>query len=130
VDVSKFLALKSNAKIKAKCPCGHSYQVVLERRKHYRKATKLAGAYSANNDKQEWPITITNLSRSGLGFTATYVKNLKTGDQVDVVFRLDDKNKSLIRKNVTIRKINGKQINAEFSFPDKHDKILGFYLFN
>ncbi len=130
VDVSKFLSVQGNAKIKAKCPCGHSYQVILERRKHYRKTTKLAGAFFANNDKREWPITINNLSRSGLEFTTSYAKNLNTGDRVDIEFRLDDKNKSLIKKNIIIRKINGKQIGAEFSFVDEYDKALGFYLFN
>lgn len=130
MDVSRFLALKTNARIKAKCPCGHAYSVILERRKHYRKATRLAGAYSANNDQRELPVTVTNLSRSGLEFTTSCVKNLKAGDRGDIEFRLDDKNKSLIKKKVVIRKIEEKKIGVEFSFLDEYDKALGFYLFN
>lgn len=131
MDVSKFLEVKSNARIKAKCPCGNTYSVILERRKHYRKATRLAGVYSsAGHDKHEWPITITNLSRSGLEFTTSNIKNLQVGDRLNLEFRLDDKHRSLIKKCVKIRKIEGKQIGAEFCYLDEYDKVLGFYLFN
>ncbi len=130
LDVSKFLAVKSNARIRAKCPCGHTYSVILERRKYYRKATNFAGVYTTRHDKREWPISITNLSRSGLEFTTSNVKNLKAGDQVDIEFRLDDSKKSLIKKRVTIRKIQGQQVGAEFFSIDQYDKAIGFYLFN
>ncbi len=130
VDVTKFLESKASARVKAKCPCGHSYSVELERRKFYRKETKLPGVFKSDKNGKESPMTVTNISRSGLQFTTSESRYLEIEDRVAVEFRLDDKNKSLIKKKAIVRKIEGKFIGAEFCFIDDYDKVLGFYLFN
>ncbi len=130
VEVSKFLGAKANAKLKAKCPCGHSYPVLLERRKYYRKETKLPGVFRLDKNGKESPMTVTNVSRSGLQFRTSESKNLEMEDLVALEFRLDDKNKSMVKKKAIVKKIEGNMIGAEFCFLDDYDKVLGFYLFN
>jgi hypothetical protein len=116
--------------IKVKCTCGHVYPVVLERRKFYRKKTNLPGIFILEQNKKEYSMIVTNLSRYGLEFNSSESEKLKVGDRVGVEFRLDDKTRSLIKKKIIIRKIEEKTIGAEFCFPDEYDKALGFYLFN
>jgi hypothetical protein len=78
---------------------------------------------------KEFSMKVTNISRFGLEFNCSESEILKVGDRIEVEFRLDDKSRSLIRKKSIIRKIEGKTVGAEFSFPDEYDKTLGFYLF-
>jgi hypothetical protein len=104
--------------------------VVLERRKYYRKATKLPGIFIPEKKLKEFPMTVTNLSRSGLEFKSYENKNLKVGDRLKAEFRLDDKSRSLMCKEVIVKKIEGTIVGAEFCVMDEYDKVLGFYLFN
>ena len=129
VDVSKFLGVKANAKLKAKCPCGHSYSVMLERRKFYRKETKLPGIFTTSKSAQEIPMTVANLSRSGLRFLTSETRGIEVGDQITVEFHLDDKNNSKIKKKAIVKSIADGAVGSEFSFVDEQDKVLGFYLF-
>lgn len=129
VDISKVVTEKKKTSLKVKCSCGHIYTAVLERRKFYRKKTNLPGIFILTENMKEFPITITNLSRFGLEFSSSESEKLKIGDQVEVTFRLDDKSRSLIRKSIIIRKIEGRTIGAEFCVPNEYDKALGFYLF-
>ena len=130
VDVTKFLDIKANAKLKAKCPCGHSYSVILERRKFYRKEVNLAGVFKPDKSGREYPMKVINISRSGLRFSSSESRNLETGDRILVEFRLDDKAKSVIKKKAIVIVTKGSSVGVEFCFLDDYDKILGFYLFN
>ena len=129
VDISKLDIEKKKLNIRVKCTCGHIYPVVLERRKFYRKKTSLPGIFISEQNMKEFSMTVTNISRFGLEFNGSESEKLKVGDRIGVEFRLDDKSRSLIRKKIIIRKIEGKTVGAEFSFPDEYDKTLGFYLF-
>jgi hypothetical protein len=128
VNVSNLVNEKKEVKVK--CVCGHIYPVILERRKFYRKKTSLPGIFMLEENKKEYSMTVTNISRFGLEFKSSESEKLKTGDLVGVEFRLDDKSRSLIRKKIIIRKIEEKTVGAEFWVPDEFDKALGFYLFN
>jgi len=129
VDVSKIIFKTSKLNLKVKCPCGHIFPVILERRKFYRKETNLRGFFVLENDSRELPMTVTNISRSGLQFKSAANVNFKLDDRVVMEFRLDDKAKSLIKKKGIIKRIEGMTIGVEFSFIDEYDKVLGFYLF-
>jgi hypothetical protein len=129
VEVGKFLRVKASAKLKAKCPCGNSYTVVLERRKFYRKDTKLHGVFVPETTGKEIPMTVSNLSRSGLRFLTSQSSGLEIGARVTVEFRLDDKRRSLIKKKAIIKKVEDRAVGSEFCFVDEQDKVLGFYLF-
>ena len=129
-DVSKLLDQKKNAQIKVKCSCGHIFDVTLERRKFYRKKTILNGFFIKwNQEKKTYPMSVLNLSRSGLEFKTSISHTLNAGDYLMVEFRLDDKNKSLIKKKIVIKRIEKNNVGAEFCSQDEYDKVLGFYLF-
>jgi hypothetical protein len=129
IDVSKILFSTNTISLKIKCPCGNIFPVKIERRKFYRKETNLRGVFLLENNSKEFPMTVNNISRSGIQIKSSKTENLKLDDQVLVQFRLDDKSRSLIKKKGTIRRIEGMNIGIEFSYIDEYDKILGFYLF-
>jgi hypothetical protein len=127
VDISNLVNEKKD--IKVKCSCGHVYSVVLERRKFYRKKTRLSGIFMLAQNRKEYSMTVTNISRLGLEFKSSESEKLKVGDRVGVEFRLDDKSRSSIKKKGIIRRIEEMTIGIQFLDVDEYDKILGFYLF-
>jgi hypothetical protein len=132
VDISQYKNFNKAIRIKLKCSCGHSHTVFLERRKHYRKETNFPGEYiqiGSGEKKGSGMMTVKNLSRSGMKIQLNVTPNLKVGDRLMVLFHLDDKNKSLIRKETIVRNINDSFIGVQFCRVDEYDKILGFYLF-
>jgi hypothetical protein len=66
VDFSKVLFKTNKISLKVKCPCGHIFPVIIERRKFYRKETNLSGVFMLENNSKELPMTVTNISRSGM----------------------------------------------------------------
>lgn len=142
VDVSKYKNLAQAAKVKVKCSCGHAYSVELDKRKHYRRETSLTGVYihivsSLGTDFSEEVgkgiMTVQDLSRSGLRFKLNVAPTFAVGDKLLLEFRLDDKKRSLIKKEVSIRSIKGLIIGTEFTHldpSDSSDRAIGFYLLN
>jgi hypothetical protein len=101
----------------------------MERRKFYRKETNFRGVFLFENNSQEFPMIVNNISRSGIQFKSSKTEDLKLDDRIVVQFRLDDKSRSLIKKKGIIRRIEGMTIGIQFLDVDDYDKILGFYLF-
>ena len=136
VNVSKYKNINKEIRMKAKCPCGHSYSVVLERRKHYRKSVNSSGTYThflSDNTQDKGMMNVKDLSRSGLKITLNVKRDYKVGDMLLVEFRLDDSKRSLINKEVIIRWINDLTIGGEFSSvnpSDPSDAAIGFYMFS
>ena len=131
VDVSQYSKLDRYIRFTARCSCGHSYKVVLERRKHYRKKVKLAGKCAFINGSHQFPIVVRDLSRQGLGFEVWDRAPFKVGDRLTVEFKLDNDKQTAIRKDVIVQLISGETIGAEFYSADPqnvYDKELGFYL--
>ncbi len=129
VDVASMVMDKKKLNIRVKCSCGNIFPVVLERRKFYRKKTKLSGIFMLEQDHEDNIMIVTNLSRFGLEFKSSDTDKLRVGDRIGVEFRLDDKSRSLIKKKAIIRRIDGSYVGVEFCFQDEFDKVLGFYLF-
>lgn len=77
-------------------------------------------------------MTVMDVSRAGLRIKVDVMPNFKIGTTFTVEFRLDDKSKTLIRKDVIVRNMSDYSICAEFcsiGLSDPYDKALGFYLF-
>jgi len=135
VDVSKYKDLRQVVRIKVKCPCGHSYKVVLERRKHFRKDINFPGTYThvlPDYNEDKGGMTVKDLSRSGIKIKLSVEKDFKIGDILSVEFRLNDKQRSLIKKDAVIRKISNPYFGLEFNAldsSDPSDKAIGFYMF-
>ncbi|MEJ5300532.1 MAG: PilZ domain-containing protein [Thermodesulforhabdaceae bacterium] len=110
------------------CPCGNSFRIVMDARKHYRKAVNLRGTFRISEDGREYPMIVENISFSGIGIRSPFVDKLKEGDQVEVKFNLDDTHKSLIERIAVVRHVNKHFAGLEFVQDRSYDKVLGFYL--
>jgi hypothetical protein len=123
VDLADHPELEKTDKAKVKCPCGHKYSVSIERRKQYRVATNFAGEFRQivdNGETDRGLMTVIDMSRTGLKI------------RLNVEFRLDDAQRTLIQKEVVIKKIFGLELGVEFTsiHPSNHsDRALGFYMF-
>jgi hypothetical protein len=158
VDMSKYVAMDRSIKFKAKCSCGHSDTVFLNRRDKFRKRTDFFGVYtnmSAGKEGQKGEMTVLDVSRAGLklelshlqlkvkehdisivtGEKASFdhkikkpVDEINVGDKLLVEFRLDDTKKTLIKKEVIIRWMKMPYIGVQFSSQSLYDGSLGFYM--
>ena len=133
VDVSKYAALDKVVKVNIKCPCGHSYKAILEKRRHYRKETNLPGTYVHFIDGQprnRGLMTVRDLSTAGMKLRLNVKQSFAIGDQLRVEFHLGDAHRTLIRKTVIIRNQRDQFIGVELAPFETVDKALGFYLFS
>jgi hypothetical protein len=133
VDVSKYLSCDQKVRVNVKCPCGHSYRAILEKRKQYRKETNLPGTYAQIVDgrrvRKGW-MTVKDISATGFKLELNSEAALSVGDHLEVEFRLDDTHRTLIIKRVVIRNIRGRSVGTEFAVTETAGKALGFYLLN
>jgi Zn ribbon nucleic-acid-binding protein len=132
IDVSQYKDIDKAVRVKCRCACGHSYTVLLERRKFYRKEADLPGIYNLPAKKRKGNMLVKNLSRNGLKLELTRPESFKIGDKLVVEFRLNDSKKTLITQEVVVRSIEGKYIGTEFCSmnpTDPANKALAFYLF-
>ncbi len=134
-DLTKFIQNKNATRLKARCSCGHSYEVFLEKRKKFRKQANLPGTYkfsSYNSESQEHigTMTVKDISYSGLRIKLQLMPRFKVGDTLFIEFRLDDANRSQIKKKVVVKNMKGLTAGLAYSSPQTHDSVLGFYLFN
>lgn len=133
VNVSKYSNLDKLIKVNVKCPCGHAYTSVLEKRKQYRKETHLPGTYIHFVDGRRVHrglMTVEDVSANGLKLRLNAELNCTIGDELEVEFSLDDRHRTTIKKMVVVRNINGPFIGVQFGPTEALDKALGFYLFS
>ena len=132
IDASRYIKIKKKIKENCKCPCGHSFQAFLERRNYQRKEITLPGIYSRTINSEEvekGQIVVTDLSRSGMRFRPHIKPAFKIGDQLHIVFNLNDKDTSLIQKKALIMNISDEMnVGLEFCQKETYGKI-GAYLF-
>lgn len=117
VDVSKQANISGLIKVNCKCPCGHTYTVELDKRRHDREVISLPGVFSrymGGKLKSSEPMLVLDLSISGLKFMNKTEFNIKKGDELMVKFRLKDEKKSLIKEKVIVRHIEKNEVGAEF----------------
>ncbi len=129
-NVSRYKSIKKAVRVKLNCPCGHSYTVLLERRKHIRKNLQLPGALVTLKDGKRGAMVITDLSRSGVHIKLNIKTDINVGDKLMLEFTLDDTQRSQITKEVIVRSIRDLDIGAEFISKDHYDKLGSYLLFN
>ena len=134
-NVSKYVALDEQVRLKVKCSCGHQFKAVLEKRKKFRKSTTLDGRYkysvkTPDNRSTEVTgrMTVTDLSFTGLRVKLPIAPRFAVGDKLTVEFKLDDQNQTLVSKEVIVQNITGLYAGFEFIFNQSYDPSLGFYL--
>ncbi len=134
VDMSEHIASDGVVRFKARCKCGYSYRVVLNKRDKFRKKTNLSGSYtnlSHGKEGQKVQMTVLDVSRSGLKSKINQMRlqiNDNVGDIISVEFQLDDAKRSMVSKEVVIRWIDRPYIGVEFTSIPKLEADLGFYM--
>lgn len=134
-NISKYKTMATSVTLRVKCPCGNSYSVTLERRKFYRKATNFPGKFMFSpleGDDQKGTMTVLDISKGGLKFKMSSAPLFQKGDILEVEFNLDNKNRTLIKKQVFVRNVKDSIVNVEycsFDTSDAGDKAIGFYLY-
>jgi hypothetical protein len=133
VSVSEYANIDKLIKVNVKCPCGHAYTSLLEKRKQYRKATSLPGSYIHFIDGRpvnRGVMTVEDISATGMKLKLNTPQGFGVGDYLQVDFSLDDTHRTLIKKRVIVRNVNGPFIGVEFGPAEAMEKALGFYLFS
>ncbi len=121
MDVRRYRSIDTAIKVNCRCPCGHSYTVLLERRKHRRRKLTLAGTFLGSGNEKGF-ITITDLSRSGLKFKLNKKKSLMIGDKIIVSFNQEEgQQASIVEREVIVRNSKGLEVGAEFCATDREE---------
>ncbi len=148
-DVSAYKKTKTAVRLTCRCKCGNNYSVLLERRRHFRKKTNLSGSYT-NENGDKVPIIINNLSISGISFQLDDKHNkrmlegngfkveipvdterniaINIGDKLMVEFYLDDREKSWVQRDVTVKYIKGDQVGGEFGSEGYYERLGGYLI--
>lgn len=115
--------------LKVKCKCGYVFKAQLEFRRHIRKRTDLSGNYSFTPKEMDGTgIKIVNLSLSGASFETRTLHDMQIGQKGYLVFTLDNRKQTIIKKQVVIRTVQNRRIGCEFISDRAFEKDLGFYL--
>lgn len=129
-DVARFLEVQSSVRLKCRCSCGFSHVAELERRKYIRKKSNFPGRFRRAENGRQGVMTVCDVSRSGLKLRVNGSEQFRIGDELSVEFRLDDSLRSLIKKDVIIRKIDASFLGVEFSSMEHYDQLGAYLMFN
>jgi len=116
--------------LRVKCGCGARFPILLEMRTYYRKQTQLAGRYTKLTSQFAGQITIVNLSFTGMRFVTATPPPFQLGDLLELHFRLNDPQQSLLCKRAEVKHVHGTTVGVAFCHLNAYEKAMGFYLFN
>jgi len=135
VDVSNHENLEKAERVKVKCACGNTYFALIEKRKQFRTKANFPGTFIhivSDIPRDKGTMIVTDVSRTGLRIKLNSKREFIVGDKIIVEFHLDDKNRSLIKKECIIKKDFGLEFGIEFISvhpSDSSDRAIGFYMF-
>lgn len=131
VDVARYAAIQQKVTVKCRCACGHHFEVILEKRRQYRKTTDLPGTYfyrMANGEMDKGNMRVVDVSSSGLKLKLAVARDFTIGDTLRVEFHLDDKRRTFMEKKVIVRNVQSNLVGTAFAPLEGDDPHLGFYL--
>ena len=131
VDISEYLDVPKEVKLKVKCKCGNSWSVVLEKRRFYRHNIRLPGTFVYKGSGRgilSGSMQVVDLSKRGMKIKLYEKLDFRVNDYLEVEFRLDNKPKTLVKR--TLKIINVDDYHVGLAYPEhKHeDPDVGFYL--
>ncbi|MEW6670844.1 MAG: PilZ domain-containing protein [Thermodesulfobacteriota bacterium] len=126
-DLSGFKDSSKRIQLKCKCPCGHAFPVVQERRKDFRKAVTVTGAYFHNQREVRGLITIKNISKSGIGLVLSTKQSINKGDKLQLKFNLDNPKKSFVDKEGIVKKIEDNYVGIQFVDETWGDELKDYF---
>ncbi len=135
VDASRYMDRDRTVRIQAKCSCGHSYPVTLERRQQHRKPVLLRGTFTFDpphgmSAPCRGSMTVVNISRNGVRLRFNTMPDFRIGDLINVEFMLDDTRQTLINRDVLVQNIAPPFAGVKFYRRHHLDNVIGFYLFS
>ncbi|RJP77869.1 MAG: hypothetical protein C4522_14330 [Desulfobacteraceae bacterium] len=127
IDATPYAKTRSKVEVNCKCPCGHFFKAIMERRNYLRKDIMLPGIYcrfSNGEEIEKGQMVVMNLSRAGLKFKPRVQTAFQVGDRLHIVINLNDPEKTLIDKMATIMNINDESnVGMEFCEKESYGKI-------
>jgi len=124
VDAMNFRSTKNMVK----CKCNENFQFTLEYRKHYRKDVRLPGEYIVKGSGEKGDVIIRDLSLTGIRFESLNPHEISTNDILEVKFKLDNSERSEIRKLAKVVWVRDRIVATHYSEAKLFEKDLGFYL--
>jgi hypothetical protein len=122
--------------LKIKCSCGHSFVISIEARRFYRKQTHLPGTYAKTNSErgvglEQGPLTVEDMSRTGLRLRLTRSHTLRVYDSIEVRFTLNNAQHSAVCRQARVVWVDGSCVGAAWVDSDvfnETNRIIGTYL--
>ena len=129
VNVKKFIENNNAVGVKCSCDCVYYINELLpETRKFQRKQVNLPGTFLETATNKNHFMNVMDLSFSGIKFCTEKDHELEIGEIVGVRFVLSDSDGTEIRRTAAVRRINGRNIGAEFCDVQVFDMELSYYL--
>jgi len=115
--------------IRINCPCGHSYEFIIENRKTFRKKTSLPSIFWKTDSPDAYHNgTICDLTLDGCLLLASDKHSLHQGEHIKMAFKLDNPERTKIVRKALIRRIKENYIGCQFLGTPAFDPELGFYV--
>jgi hypothetical protein len=127
-DVSSLVEANALQKLRCRCKCKESFQIKLDRRRHFRKQMNLTGAYIHDKRKTRGLIHLRDISKSGARFDLNAHRFMHVGDILLIRFSLDDEDRTFVAKEGMVRKLDDKTVCIEFLATTSDDDNLSRYI--
>ena len=116
--------------VKVTCStCNKIFHIKCDIRGYYRLNTNMPGKiFRTYTEEETNDITIISLSVGGASFIIKNDLEVKTGEMYTIKLQLDDKYASVICEEITIKRVDGCVVGAEFSQSDRYNHALDFYI--
>ncbi len=121
--------------LKVKCTCSRVFPVMIEYRQYYRKTVHFLAEYinDTNTTREVKPGIVTDISLGGLALKVFNDPTIELLDTLKIIFRLDNKLRSEIKKRLTVVHIDHKKgvVGCEFEEMQNagsQEKDLYYYL--
>lgn len=129
MQLSEYNLKKYRTHVNCTCRCGCTYGVILEKSPDSAQKTSLKGRFvSRGVHRCSGTMKIEKLNSKGIMLRTNLEQDILPGLKLFLEFTLDDKKKSIIKKEVVVRAKKGKYLSAEFTTEEHYDS-LGPYLF-
>lgn len=130
-DVSRYAGTDERITINCSCSCGHKFRCRLEKRKRYRKNIDLPGKFTLLDEdgtEDTGLLKVVDISATGLKIKLNAPRDFPVGTRLLIEFILDDRNRTAMKKRVSVRNVSGLFVGTSFLPNELGDPALGFYL--
>jgi hypothetical protein len=115
----------NRANVRVRCACGHSFYVEFDRRRSQRIKLHVPGKLlQFPPGCRYYDIMVTSLSMHGVGFMMQTNTTISAGATFEILFKLDDKQQSVIYKTICIKHRHDRSLGAAFCEDSDHQQTL------